>query len=133
MAGLVTTTSRNGAGSGYADGNPTFRRYVTSATIQKPLGCTIIVMEVIGGGGSGAGGTNSASGQGGGGGGGGALARGSYNADSLPSSLVITVGAAAAGAPSGDAGAAGNFSAVTGTSFILKAWGGGGGGGSTDD
>ena len=57
MAGLVTTTSRNGKGSGYADGNPTFRRYSSSATIQKPLGCTIIMMEVVGGGGSGAGGS----------------------------------------------------------------------------
>ena len=54
MSGLVTTTSRNGAGSGYADGNPTFRRFTASATILKPLGCTIIVMEVIGGGGGGA-------------------------------------------------------------------------------
>ena len=53
MAGLVTTTSRNGRGSGYADGNPTFRRYSSSGTIQKPLGCTIIMMECIGAGGGG--------------------------------------------------------------------------------
>ena len=62
MAGLVTTTSRNGAGSGYADGNPTFRSYSTSGTILKPLGCTIIVMECVGGGGGGGSGRLGASG-----------------------------------------------------------------------
>ena len=136
MAGLVTTTSRNGSGSGYAGGNPTFRRFTSTQTIQKPLGCTIIVMECIGAGGGGGGGAGNSGGNdnGGGPGGGGAIARGSYPAESLPNTFTITVangGAAGAGGSSG-AGAAGSAagpSSVTGTDFILKAWGGGLGGG----
>ena len=93
MAGLVTTTTRNGRGSGYADGNPTFRRYSSSGTIQKPLGCTIIVMECIGaGGGGGAGFSNGANPGAGGGGGGAALARGTFNAESLGSTLTLAIG-----------------------------------------
>ena len=101
MAGLVTTTSRNGAGSGYADGNPTFRRFTASGTIAKPLGCTIIVMEVIGGGGGGAKANNDHGA--GGAGGGGAMSRASFSADALPSSFDIVVGASAAGGTSGTA------------------------------
>ena len=126
MAGLVTTTSRNGGGSGYADGNPTFRRYTSSATIQKPFGCTIIVMECIGAGGGGGGDGGS------GGGGGGAMARKSFPAESLGNSFTLTVpvgGAGAAGGGSRDGTTGGECSVeddATGA-IILRAFGGGGG------
>ena len=78
MSGLVTPTTRNGNGSGYADANPSFRRITSSQTISRPFGCSVIIMECIGGGGGGGGGAGA-----GGGGGGGALSRMSISAESL--------------------------------------------------
>ena len=101
MSGLVSTTAIKGRRSGYTQGW-TFRRFTDvtgSVTIAKPYGCTTLMIEVIGGGGGGAVGR---SGDGsGGGGGGGALARYSFNAESLGETLTITVGAGGDGCDTG--------------------------------
>ena len=79
MSGLVTTTSRNGKGSGYANSGYTFKRFTSSISDWPvPFGCTIIVMECIGPGGGAGGGAGA-----GGGGGGGSIARLTANAQSL--------------------------------------------------
>ena len=70
MAGLVTQTRQKGRGSGLSQGF-TFRRYTATETIAKPYGCSLIIIECVGGGGGGAG----RIGVGGGAGGGGARAR----------------------------------------------------------
>ena len=66
-----------------------------STTWTKPAGCTRVYIEVIGaGGGGGSGQKGSASREeGGAGGGGGAMTRGVYDANALPSTLTIAVGA----------------------------------------
>jgi len=107
-------------------GKVDFQRFTDTsgdATWNKPAGVTKIYMELIGGGG-GAGGGNIGSG-GNGGGGGGALARGTYNAESLPSSLTVTVGAGGAAGPAQYHGHAGASSTVIGSGFTLSAGGGG--------
>ena len=52
MSGLVTQTRQKGSASGLSQGF-TFQRFTTagSTTIAKPYGCSIIVIECIGGGG----------------------------------------------------------------------------------
>ena len=56
MSGLVATTTKKGRGSGLSQGF-TFRSYSAGVTIAKPYGCTLLVIECVGGGGSGAGGS----------------------------------------------------------------------------
>ena len=90
----------------------------------KPSGRTIVMIEIIGGGGGGGGGNGNA----GGAGGGGALVGGIYNADDLPATLKISVGAAGSrGAASTDGTAGGNTYVNSTTNFNLTAYGGGGG------
>ena len=109
-----------------------FNAATSSGVWVKPSWATTVYIEVIGGGGAGSGGgmQNGAS-TSGGGGGGGAMARGVYDASALPSSLTVVVGATATGGNGatsvgvGSPGVDGNFSEVTGSGFILKAWGGG--------
>ena len=70
MGGLVTTTRQKGRASGYANSGYTFTRFTSTQTIAKPLGCTFIVIECVGGGGQGGGGRGNGGDEGGGGGGG---------------------------------------------------------------
>ena len=137
--GLVTA---NTVGlSGIVAPKPNVQMFQTagSTTWTKPPGCTRVYIEVIGGGGGGSGGNaESGASASGGGGGGGAMARGVYSAESLPASLTVVVAAVANGGSgaasatnAGAAGSAGNYSEVTGSGFILKAWGGGAGGAPT--
>ena len=116
-------------------GNDLFQRFTADGTWQKPAGIKMVAIECIGGGGGGGAGQSGAStAEGGGGGGGAALARMSFSAESLSSTLTIDVGAAGAGGVGADppnAGAAGSTSSVTDddtSKVILSAFGGGGGG-----
>ena len=72
MSGLVTETAQKGRGSGLSQGF-TFRSFSTTpaAPIAKPYGCSIIVIECVGGGGQGGGGRGTYARGGGAGGGGG--------------------------------------------------------------
>jgi len=104
-------------------GRDVFQRFTADGIWVKPYGIKTVVIECIGGGG---------------GGGGGAMARKSFPADSLPSTLDVVVGATASGgAVSGSptVGAQGNHSQVDIPSgeteagkVIIIAYGGGGGG-----
>ena len=62
MSGLVTETRQKGRGSGLSQGF-TFHRFTsTYSNWPKPYGCTMIIIECIGGGGSGGSGEGRAAG-----------------------------------------------------------------------
>ena len=106
-----------------------------STTYVMPAGSSRVYIECVGaGGGVGAGAGGLGTDSGGGGGAGGAMARGIYDAKSMPASLTIVVGAGGAVSSGGSSGTGsggngGGYSSVTGTNFSLTAYGGGGGGG----
>jgi len=129
---VVTHTSPAGNADTHTKGSGADVQIFTttgSRTWVKPSWVTTVYIEVIGGGGGGGGGvaTGSASG-----GGGGAMARGVYDANALPATLTVAVGATGAkgysdfGGTLSD-GTAGGTSSVTGSGFTLSAYGGGGG------
>ena len=91
----------------------------------KPAGCTRVYIECIGAGGGAEGGSGGVAGAGGGGG---AIALGVYAAESLPATLTVAVGAGGNGASTYAAGTAGGNTIVSGSGFVLSAFGGGGGG-----
>jgi len=110
-----------------------FQRFTATgaSTWVKPSGITMVRIECVGAGGGGAGGWHPTSGDGQctAAGGGAAIVMGTYNAASLPTTLTVTVGAGGtAGAGStnsnGTSGGYGGNTDVSGTNFILKAWGG---------
>lgn len=143
---LVVTHTQTG-------GNPDTHTTTDTADVQiftttgstrtwvKPSWANTVYIECIGGGAGGGSGESAdpdARTNAGGGGGGGAMVRGVYDANSLPISLTVTVGATSAGGTisagaGGNAGTTGNNSSVTGGNFSLTAYGGGkGGGGGTN-
>ena len=141
---LVVTHTQSGGNPDTHTTNDTadvqiFTTTGSTRTWVKPSWANTVYIEVIGAGGSGGGGSGNSSARSGGGGGGGAVARGIYDAKSIPASLTIVVGAGSpggAGGSSGNAGVdgtAGGTTSVTSGTFTLSAFGGGFGfKGSTD-
>lgn len=84
-------------------------QYTASTTWNKPTGLKALRVRAVGGGGGGGGAPTTAAGQysAGRSGGGGAYSESLFDADSLPSSVSITIGAAGTGGTSGGAGANG--------------------------
>jgi hypothetical protein len=116
--------------------------YTASSTWTKPTGARIVSVCIVGGGGGGggAGADNSASvyASGGGGGGGGGLSCKTFSANSLSTTVAITIGAGGAGGAGGATpiNAGSNASAGTDTSFgayLIAKGGSAGGGGPVND
>lgn len=119
-----------------------FDEITSTQTWTKPVGCTAVVVEIMGGGGGGGGGARVASGtqcSGGGGGGGGGFSFARYQASDLPASLTVTIGAggtSGAGSTSdgvagsnGGAGGDSSFGAFGQTYALIGYRGGAGAGG----
>ena len=104
-------------------GKVDFQRFTNESgthTWNKPAGVTKVYMEIIGAGGGGGGANgNQSTDRYGGAGGGGAFARGLYPAESLPTTLTVTVGSGGGGGAGGSEfgvnGTVGGNSRVTGT------------------
>ena len=101
MSGLINSPIVSSA--------PKVTRYTTAGahTWHKPNNISKVLLEWVaggGGGGGGRGGTDNTNESGGGGGGGGAIHRKIFNADDLPSALILTVGPAGSIEANGGAG-----------------------------
>ena len=107
-------------------------RFLTSGTsYTTPAGCTLVIIEGVGGGGGGGSGSNGqATDSGGGGGGGGAYFR-KYATVTPNTVYTITIGAAGAGSGSGagNSGGSGGATTIIISGVTYSAGGGAGGGG----
>src|SRR5690606_740139 len=88
--------------------------FTASGTWVKPSGAKVVYVQVISGGGGGAGGSGGSNSRGGGGGGSGGNVTAWFVADSLPSSVPVTVGAGGLGGAMGQIGGDGGQSSFAG-------------------
>ena len=96
MSGLVTQTRQKGRGSGISQGGWAYRKFIAGETIATPAGCTMLIIECIGGGG-GAGGMHVAT-----------------NTQIVPGTYTVAVGAGGTGGTASDQMAGvGNLSWIT--------------------